>query len=147
MTTIACNKDEMYGDLQYTNGTFKFKGNSKVWKFKAHPKTYHCDYIVGFSGTASSILDAVDYFTNPDNFRKAPKIRELYGLVLTAERDIYRFDNYTKWIQVDAPYAATGSGAGPALGALAAGASPKEAVKVASQHDTYTGLGIKGYRI
>lgn len=138
----------MYGDLQYTTGDhYKWKGKGKVFKYKASP-LWHCDYIVGFAGTAEAVVSVNWYFTNPNDF-PPPKVGrgELYGLVLTAEGEIYRFNNYSKWLQVHEDYAAIGSGGMYALGALASGKTPKEAVKVAMGMDPFTGMGIKGYRV
>lgn len=145
MTTIACNREEMYGDLQYTNGTYKWKGNGKVFKFKAHPATCPNDFIVGFSGTAGDLVTVKHFFDNPDGYKKPPKVAELYGLVLTDKGNIYRFNDYTRWLEVREPFAAIGSGGDFALGAMSAGATPKEAIKQAMRYDVYTGLGIKGH--
>jgi hypothetical protein len=41
---------------------------------------------------------------------------------------------------------ATGSGGQLALGALAMGATPEEAIKVASKYDAYTGHGVQVWR-
>lgn len=144
MTTIACNKQALYGDLQFTNGSYKYKGSGKVFRFKASP-IWHCDYIVGFAGTASAMLDVAEFFANPS--KSGPRVKDLFGLVLTAEREIYRFDNYRRWLKVEDKFSAIGSGMDYAMGAMATGATPKEAVKVAMTHDIYSGMGIKGYEI
>lgn len=138
----------MYGDLQFTqpsNG-FKFKGSTKVYKFDAHELTYEdSDFIVGFAGTASDIITVTTFFLAPEMFlKRPPRVKDLSGLVLTAKGDLFLFDDYTKWLAIKEPFAAIGSGAQVALGAMHAGASPKEAVKVAMKHDAFTGMGIKG---
>ena len=145
MTTIAVNKDSLYGDLQYTNGSYKFKGNGKVFKFKAHPLICESDYIAGFAGSANDLIDVKHFFEDPES--KPPRARELYGLVLTMEGKMYRFDNYKRWFELNEPYSAIGSGRDFAMGAMALGASPKEAIKIASKHDVFTGMGVKGYSI
>jgi ATP-dependent protease HslVU (ClpYQ) peptidase subunit len=146
LTTIACNREEMYGDLQYTIASGKFKGRPKVQKFKANDHTYHEDFLMGFTGSAADMIPVISYFLRPDLYDKPPKSR-VTGLVLTASGNIFVFDDYTKWLGVDQDYYAMGSGAPFALGALQSGASPKEAVKVAMKHDIYTGMGVKGYKI
>lgn len=150
MTTIAVNKEEIYGDRQFTNTVtgHKWKGKTKVYRFTAHPDTYSaCDFIMGFAGSASDIVTISSYFEFPDMFGKPPRVRGCTGVVLTAKRDIFVFDDYTKWLLVDEPFHAIGSGAEYALGAMAAGKSPREAVKIASSKDCYTGFGIKGYSL
>jgi hypothetical protein len=148
LTTIACNRESLYGDLQYTNNVNgnKWKGKTKVFKFKAHELTYpECDFIVGFCGTASDVAEISTYFEFPEMFSKLPKGRGASGLILTENRDIFIFDHYSSWLAVAEPFLAVGSGASYAVGAMAAGATPREAVRIASKSDAYTGMGVKGY--
>ncbi len=132
-------------DLQFTqNNAVKWKGKTKIYKFKAHPDTYpHADFMIGFAGSADDIITAVEFFSNPDNHKKVPKIAGLTGMVLTAQKDIYMFSSLGRWLLVNEPYASIGTGSPFALGAMAAGATPKEAVKAAIGKDPYSGLGIK----
>jgi hypothetical protein len=149
LTTIATNREELWGDLQYTNNTNgnKWKGKTKVFKFKANELTYpHCDFIVGFCGTASDVAEISSFFEYPEMFKKPPRGRGASGLVLTENRDIFLFDHYSSWLAVAEPFLAVGSGASYAIGAMAAGATPKEAVKIAMKSDCYTGMGTKGFR-
>jgi ATP-dependent protease HslVU (ClpYQ) peptidase subunit len=130
-------------DLQFTEGTSKWKGKTKVYRFKANALTYpHCDFIMGFAGTASDIIAVAEFFSMPET-TKPPKTKGLKGLVLTEQGDIFAWDDWDRWIAVDQPYAAIGSGQPVALGAMAAGLTPKEAVKAAMKHDAYTGFGVK----
>lgn len=133
-------------DLQFTNTASgnKWKGKTKIYKFSPHPDTYPvCEFIVGFAGSASQIITIAEFFSAPDNFNKAPKVGPCLGLVLTAKGQIFMFDDYTKWLAVNEPYHAIGSGSDYALGAMALGATTKEAVKIASKHDSYSGMGVK----
>jgi hypothetical protein len=148
LTTIACNREALYGDLQFTNNVTgnKWKGKTKVYKFKANPATYaECDFIVGFCGSASDIVEIATFFTHPEMFDKQPRVRGISGLVLTANKDIYIFDDYGKWLAMDVDFAAIGSGANYAIGAMENGASPRDAVRAAMKHDAFTGYGTKGY--
>jgi ATP-dependent protease HslVU (ClpYQ) peptidase subunit len=149
MTTIVANKEEVAGDLQFTNisAAMKFKGKTKVFKFQPHEYIYpECEYIVGFAGTASDLITVADYFENPERQDKPPRVRNLSGLVLTERGDLFYFDEYSKWIKVHEPFYAIGSGAHVALGVMEAGGSPKEAIKAASKHDPFTGMGVKSLR-
>lgn len=148
MTTICCTKEEIASDRQFTNfnnGNI-WRGKTKIYQFDPHQDTYPvCKFMVGFAGTAQDFVTIAEYFSMPESFNKPPNTKGCLGLVLTENGDIFTFDNYTKWLRVEQPYAAIGSGAGYALGALAAGKPPSEAIKIASKHDAYTGLGIKTY--
>lgn len=146
MTTIAATKDEIACDLQFTNGSMKFKGATKIYRFKAHKDTYpHSDFMIGFAGTASQVAHAAAFFADPDGHKKTPTLRGLYGLVLTEQKKLYTFDDLKAWLVVDQPYYSIGSGSSFALGALRAGASPKEAVQAAMKDDIFTGYGVKVY--
>ncbi len=149
MTTVVCNKEEMACDLQFTNLNtgMKFKGKTKIYKFNANPLTYNdCDFMVGFAGSASDVIAVAEFFSMPEAFDKPPKVSGMGGLVLTQKGDIFTFDHYSKWLMVNQEYMSIGSGSLVALGAVAAGSSPKEAIKIASKLDAYTGMGIKVLR-
>lgn len=131
-------------DLQMTQGNgIKWKCKTKVYQFDGSPDTYPVDFMVGFAGTADDIITAVEFFSNPDSFPRCPNIKGLQGLVLTAKKDIFLFNHIAKWIKLDTPFAAIGTGTTAALGAMHAGVTPKEAVKAASNIDPFTGCGIK----
>lgn len=124
--------------------TVKWKAKTKIYKFKANEETYpHCDFIVGFAGGANDTITAVEFFSNPENFKRVPNTKGLQGLVLTADGDIYIFNSLSQWIRINEPFAAVGSGAPFALGAMESGASPKEAVRAAMKRDPWSGLGVK----
>jgi hypothetical protein len=135
---------EIGSDLQYTEGRgFKWKGMPKVIRFEPHPNTYsHCPYIIGFAGLAEAIVAVAEFLTNPDTI-KPPKIKDLRGAILTEEGKLFCFDSYDKWLPVHDPFYAIGSGAPIALGVLHGGGTVKEAIKIASKVDPYTGMGIK----
>jgi ATP-dependent protease HslVU (ClpYQ) peptidase subunit len=138
----------MYGDLQYTNNNTggKWKGKTKVYPFN-NPDIYPEPFIAGFSGSANDTITIVHYWTAPEKFTRPPAVKGCGGLVLTQSGDIFIFDNYTRWLKVEEPHAAIGSGQQIALGAMEAGATPKEAIKIASKKDSYTGFGVKGFNI
>lgn len=144
ITTIVCNKEEMACDLQMTlNMTTKSKAKTKIFKINAHEMHFPENFIIGFCGLASEIIDVVDFYECPEVYEKMPRTKNLSGLVLTESGKIYQFDTPSKWLLVDDKYAAAGSGANVALGALHMGATPKEAVLAASKVDPFTGMGTK----
>jgi hypothetical protein len=150
ITTIACNKEEICGDLQLTNQVTntKHKCGSKVFKFKAHELTFpECDFYMGFAGTAEDLMIVSDFFSFPEAFSKPPKTGKITGLVLTEKKEIFVFESYNKWIKVSESFCAIGSGANIALGAMAAGATPTEAIKYTSKLDVYTGMGYKTFKV
>jgi hypothetical protein len=146
VTTIAVTKDEIGCDLQYTEGTHKWKGAPKVIYFEPHELTYPvCPFYIGFSGSANDIVGVAEFFSRPES-TKAPRVKDLKGAVLTAKGDIFVFDHYAKWIKMAEAYYAVGSGAHYALGALGSGASVKDAIKIASKKDPFTGMGVRTFK-
>lgn len=147
MTTIVTNKQEMACDLQMTlNMTTKTKAKTKIFKIDPHEMHFHEPFIIGFCGSASEIIDVVDFYERPEIYERLPRTKNLSGLVLTESGKIFQFDSPGKWLAVDGPYAAMGSGSNVALGALHMGATPKEAVLAASKVDPFTGMGTKVLR-
>ena len=150
MTTIACNKEEICCDLQVTNlqTNNKFKTKTKVFEFKPNELTYpHSGFYMGFAGSVNDMMAVADYFSNPESYDKLPKVSSLRGLILTFNKEIFLFEEYTKWILVNEPFAALGSGEGVALGAMSSGSTPTEAIKIASKIDCYTGMGTKTFKV
>ena len=144
MTTIAANLNEMCGDLQFTiNQSLMTKGKTKVFRIKANDLHYNKDFIIGFCGQASEIMDVVDFYEHPEDYKQFPKTRNLLGLILTEDKRIFQFDTPSKWIAVCGGYAAIGSGASAAYGALHMGATPRQAVLAATKVDPYTGMGTR----
>lgn len=122
----------------------KWKTGTKIYQFSANPLTYPgCDFIIGFAGGVEDMVTTAEFFSEPDSFRDKLPAKGLVGLVLTAKKDIFMFTNPRKWLKIITPYAAIGSGAEYAMGAICAGKTPREAVKIASQYDSFTGMGIK----
>ena len=133
----------MASDLQFTqSNAIKWKGKTKIYKFDPHPDVYNEEFIVGIAGSANDLITVSEFFYNPEAFKRVPKVN-CNGLVLTKSGRIYTFTELDKWLYMDVPFAAVGSGSPAALGALHAGASPKEAVQAAMKVDPFTGLGIK----
>ena len=131
-------------DLQFTiSDQVKMKGKTKIYLVEPHE--LHCpeQFIIGFSGTASDIIDVIDFYQCPERYKRMPSTRNLQGLVLTASGVIYMFDRPSHWLPVNAKFAAMGSGSPTALGAMHMGATPKEAVLAAGKVDPYTGMGTK----
>lgn len=150
MTTIACNKESMYGDLQWTHGQNKWKGDGKVFKIKPNPDfPVKCPFLIGMAGTVDDIMIVRSFFQYPELVGRPPRLRgSVNGLVLTFDGDIFTFEKeYTTWTRYNEPYSAVGSGRDLAIGAMSAGKTPKEAVKIAAQRDIFTGMGVKGFNI
>lgn len=131
-------------DLQFTlNGVQKTKGKTKIFLIQAHEMHCHEDFLLGFAGAASDIIDVVDYFERPELYKSCPRTKNLSGLILTRSGKIFQWDTPSKWLAVTDQFAAMGSGGPTALGAMHMGATPLEAVRAAMKVDPFTGMGTK----
>lgn len=146
MTTIAATRVAIACDLQVTGGNLKFKCKDKIYAFDGHPATYPTPYMVGYAGNVENSMAILDWLAEPTE--KPPRgSKYCQFLALTNDGKIFTFQNPARWIELDAPYAAIGSGGDIALGALASGKTPKEAVLIASKVDINTGMGVKSYEL
>ncbi len=144
MTTIVATKTEIGSDLQFTTDTgYKFKGKRKLYFFESIPiMRLEEPCWVGFAGTAEDALTVVDYYYSPELYGKPPKVQKMQGLVLTAKNKLFTFLTPFKWIEVNEPYFAIGSGSPYAMGSMAQDQNIKAAIKAAMKFDASTGMGI-----
>lgn len=145
LTTIAANRNSIACDLQATHSRgHKFKLTTKIGKF-FQPLIYPTEFYVGFSGNVDAIPDVTDFFLNMHEYKKAPQIKGVECLVLTADKKLFTFVNPGKWLEIKENNYAVGSGAMFAMGAMEAEKEPLQAVKIASKKDPMTGMGFKTY--
>ena len=143
MTTIAANRESIACDKQATHASnFKFKVKTKLFEIE-NPLFYPTRFIIGYAGDLNIVPDILAYLTDVTGQTKQPKQKTTEFLVLTEDKKLFTFITPTKWILIDEPYYAIGSGMHYALGAMSAGATPLEAVKAAAKCDPNTGLGFK----
>ena len=100
---------------------------------------------MGLSGDVKNWGQIIAWLSDPS--KDIPRIKRVEMLVLTSEGVILQSDNLRNWIEIKDPYFAIGSGMQFALAALSTGESPLKAVKTASKHDLFTGMGFKEYKI
>lgn len=99
-------------------------------------------------GFAGGVRDAADWLAA---VRKAPnddppQIDDLTVIRLSAE-GLHTWNSTDGWLPVGEPRYAIGSGGKCARGAMAAGASCKEAVRIAATIDANTGGPVRVYRL
>jgi len=134
-------------DLQFTHsGGIKFKGKTKI--IDLSPAVAKAMFgvdraFIGFCGNADVWGNVVAWYAKPDE--KMPKVKDLELLMLTSEGKLYHATTLSNWMQIDELRFSIGSGMHLAIAAMDAGATPKEAVKIASKHDPNTGRGVKEY--
>lgn len=139
---MACDLQGTLGDSQILTLP------TKIYKFKPHERTYpNSEFIMGFAGTAGDAITMADFFENPDTYDEVPEPEQpIQGMVLTPDGRIYHMTGPTKWVRIMDAYFSIGSGSSVALGAMAMGATPKQAVKAAIKVDPFSGQGIKSLK-
>lgn len=142
MTTIAANKFQIAGDRQATHsGGMKFRIKTKLYSFNT-PLIYHKPFHIGMCGNIEDFSKIIDYFTDPLSHKKAPRLDKGEALVLSEDGKIWTFWTANNWTYIDQPFYAIGSGTHFAMGAMASGASPYEAIKHTMTLCPATGMGV-----
>jgi 20S proteasome alpha/beta subunit len=137
MTTIVCNREGMAADKRSTGGAIM-----KVTKlFRVNGS------IIGAAGNFEQILRFVEWRRNPEQRPTFASETSLNALELMPNGKILWWGAEMVPITVEDEYYAVGSGSPYALGALAMGASLKEAVKIANRWDEQTGPQVQTMRL
>lgn len=146
MTTIAANKTSMVCDLQGTHpsGT-KVIVKTKILELNDNlAEAFGVSrLLLGFSGSLREVGEAVQWYCTQES--RPPRVRNLEVLMLNKEGLFVSTNSLTDFMTIKEKHMAIGSGMQFALAAMESGKSPKEAVKVSSKYDPYTGCGFKEY--
>jgi len=133
MTTIAWKPGVMVADKKTTDGDLAHSC-TKIYRRKG--------YAIGFSGYLQEGLQFCDWFHKREG--KCPlKKTDALVMNLTTGGCVHWEAKAKIGIPVEDPCTAIGSGAGLAIGAMEAGATPQQAVKIAAKRDPATGFGIQ----
>ena len=136
MTTIAWDGVTLAGDRQATFGTTPRPSAKKVFKVE---HTEHGAVLFGMSGLASDCQAFANWVFNGGD---KPEFKEIWVIAVDQKRNVWYCDNRLMFGIVRSKFWAGGTGADYALGAMAAGKSAVEAVKIASTLDINTGNGF-----
>ena len=93
------------------------------------------------AGTMDQLIEVAAWLQAGDDKPKLPDEAESESLVVRGGEAFWLTWPYLREVKVREPFAALGSGADFALGAMAMGADARAAVRVASQFDPHTGGG------
>lgn len=133
----------MAGDLQMTHASMtKFKVDSKIWEIpaKSANDVFQCKRLfVGLAGNADNFSSVLEWLWSPTD--KRPKVKGVEMLLLNDKGHIFHATTLYNWLRLKEKHFAIGSGMQYAIAAMDAGKTPYEAVKIASNHDVYTGMG------
>jgi ATP-dependent protease HslVU (ClpYQ) peptidase subunit len=140
VTVIAWDGKVLAGDRQSTHdGTPTPR--RKVYRIKRP------DGGLVLFGCAGSTADAHLYMRwASGEVKETPTFDDLVVLSIDEQRRVWCATQKMHWYPVHMPFWAIGSGADYALGAMAAGKSSREAVKIASELDINCGQGVNVVR-
>ena len=151
MTTISYKDGIIAADSQVSLGSLICNNDfNKVQRFDS--QEFGSVY-VGAAGTLSHIAEMFDFIDTIFSGEQPDAIKfgaEHFQVVMLTEDGELKEGLLTEsstnilWIDCEQPYA-IGSGSHIAIGAMAAGATAEEAVKLASKHDCYTNDNVKVY--
>jgi 20S proteasome alpha/beta subunit len=134
--TIACEGFVMHGG-QVGPSLLLDTRNEKIIRFE--------DSFIGTSGGLSDTLILEKWLRNGGWNQKKPNEEvDITGIIFYKNKTVFEFDCMLIPYRVRAPFA-IGSGRYIAVGAMEAGATSKEAIKIAIKHDIYSGGKIREY--
>jgi len=143
VTTVAYKDGIIAADTQATYGSTPVLGASKIRRIRIGAE----EWVVGISGEAwvcERLLVAMKYAASLDDWFWDPcpvDKDDLPSCMAVRARDgaIYTTSGGKSWSRLNSELWAIGSGCDYALGAMHAGASASDAVRIASALDVYTG--------
>ena len=133
MTTIVCTRSGMAADRRATG--IHIMRVTKIHRVNGA--------LIGVSGNMEQALRFIEWRRNPEQRPSFAEQPNFAALELTIDGGILYWGAELIPIPVENDYFAIGSGSPYALGALAMGATPKEAIKVATKWDEATGSEIQ----
>ena len=134
MTTIVCNRRSMAADKRISDSGGAAFMTTKIHRINGS--------LIGFCGNAEQAMQFIEWRRNPG---AKPSFNEacFEALELTAAGELLWWGSEMIALQIEDGYFAIGSGASFALGAMAMGASPNKAIRIASQYDSATGAEVQ----
>lgn len=133
MTTVICTKQGMAADKRIS-GSPVFK-STKIHQIRGS--------LIGIAGNVEQALRFIEWRRTPEQKPQFEASVGFEALELTADRRLVWWGAEMVGIEIEDDYYAIGSGAQLALGALAMGATLRQAIKIAAKWDVATGTDIQ----
>lgn len=134
MTTIAWDGHSLVGDKLRTVNNAPFPV-TKIFTVDENEE----QFLYGCAGHSGQCIAFRQWKERRD---EAPAFDCLEVLCVKQDRSVWVADEKLRWIEVPRNRWAIGSGGRVAIGAMAAGATAQQAVRIASDYDNDTGLGF-----
>lgn len=131
MTTIAWDGQYLAGDRKRTIR------NTPMEATKIFRTTDRCLY-----GTSGGSAECEAFRAWQCGSGEKPSLTYFIAICVKPDRSVWEMEENGLWLRISRKQWAIGSGADYALGAMAAGATAREAVEIASRLDSGTGMGV-----
>lgn len=135
MTTVATDGKSMFSDSQQTGSYIDRVGVLKVYKVNGS--------LWGVCGSVAQWLVFLKWLDGGD---KPTDLDDFEALQVNDKGKVFNWQRTLQPVEVGTP-AAIGSGRECAMGAMLAGASPRKAVAIACELDSYSGGKVRGLRL
>lgn len=142
MTVIAWDGTYLAADRQATLSECR-REVKKIFRLKNGD-------LASFCGIESGARELLSWYENGADQGRYPPLQstsDWVRLVLVTKKGVFEYEQRPIPSLVKDPFFAWGSGRDFALGALAAGSSASEAVKIASRFNIHCGLGVDVARL
>lgn len=142
MTIVVANKrtGEMASDLQATHGDLKYTAR-KIYPIGRS--------LVGAAGTVTAICQFIRWMESGAKKKTRPtfeKKAQLSAMVLN-KAGIFMYDTSLEPDEIEDDFVAVGTGSAAALGAMYAGATVSQAVRIVCTLDPNCGRGVEVYTL
>ncbi len=141
MTTLATDGITLAADGQISCGDL-IEDLNRQKVFRLNDGT-----AIAFAGCLHSAVRFMEWVQSGSPQDLVPSLAENFGAIrINGTSTVLSYDNSCHAIQMPTPYA-EGTGKHLALGAMLAGKTPVEAVKIAAQRDMWTGGKIRSVTV
>lgn len=130
MTTVAANLTSMACDSLVTWGERSFYVK-KIYRYKGK--------IYGFAGDYNSVIDMIAWLKGGKKRKPASIAWDDLEVLILSNQGLFYLDPHFKEHPFNRTEFAIGTGSGPAMGAMMAGADPATAVSIACEIDPNSG--------
>jgi len=129
MTTIAVRDGIVAADSQETNSHYK-QPCHKLYKAK--------NAVIGTAGDSFNGMVFVEWYRDRRKAKPTTELDRPFECLVVTSSTIEIWNELLVPLVIHEPFWAIGHGGGIAMGAMAAGASAKEAVEIACRYDLYS---------
>lgn len=143
MTVIAWNGQWLAADRLEQSNKMAWKGGGKIRRIASGELLCSC----GNAAQGILLEQWYEQGANPDTWPGFQKPEDFTTLIIAQSTGVVVYEDVPALLPVVSRFMAWGAGRDFAMGAMAQGATAKEAVLIANQFSIYCGFGVDAYEI